>query len=461
MESGEVASKATLLSNSSNIVRTGSRFQRNILNMERGLRGYLITGERYFLHNYDSSKAENDVLIRQLKTALANDTLQTSRIKNIEKLYTSWVNNYAEQLKRIKTKDSVREIDDEYLKNNSVIVEEVGVNRDLQKKFNELINREYSVQTAGQQALIQSEEHTKTVSFLMTFLSILLVIIIAVVLERQISLRLKKMISMTESIGQGDYTAYVRDNENDELSELTQSLNNMTQQLDQHVSQLNRKNQELDQFANIVSHDLKAPLRGIENVVSWIEEDHKDELPRQVQEYISLIRGRISRAEKLIEGILRYTRIGKETSLKERTDTAELVNEIINSLDKSPNTSFNIQPDMPVFETEKVPLQQVFSNLITNAVKYNDSPDPQVKIYYHEQTNHYRFFVEDNGPGIAHEYHEKIFQIFQTLGNSDSYENTGIGLAIVKKILDERKEQVKLDSDPGKGSVFSFTWSKY
>ena len=459
-ESGKVAENAQYLANSSNVVRLGSKFQRNILNMERGLRGYLITNERYFLKGYDSPKVENQSLVFELTQLLKNDTSQLYRLKSINQLYNKWIEEYAEKLKNVKAKDFSNLVDDEYLRNNSVIIEEVGVNKELQRRFNELVNKEYKSQVENKEILIRSEEHTKGISILLTCITIALVISIAIILERQISARLKKMIKMTDSIGEGNYKVYVPDSQNDELSELTQSLNHMTQMLDQHVSLLERKNDELDQFANVVSHDLKAPLRGIENVVTWIEEDHHLELSPKVQEYILLIKGRILRAEKLIEGILKFARIGKENHDKERVDVKELILDVIDILPKKSGITVEIQENMPVLVTEKVPLQQIFANLIGNAIKYHNSSG-FIKVYYLEQANNYRFFVEDNGPGIDKIYHEKIFVIFQTLTENDSYENTGIGLAIVKKILDDRKEQIKIESEPGRGTTFSFTWSKY
>lgn len=460
-ESQQVAVNAGYLSNSSNIIRIGSQFQRNILNMERGLRGYLITNEKYFLQNYDSPKVQNLYLISQLRPILINDTIQSKKLKSISILYNKWIIQYAERMKNVKFKDSSKNIDNDYLRNNSLIIEEVGVNRELQKQFNDLINTEYFNQVKNKELLLKSEQHTKTVSLLLTICTIIIVITIAIVLDKQISIRLKKMIAMTDSIGEGNYKVYMPDSQNDELSALTQSLNHMSQMLDQHVSLLERKNQELDQFANVVSHDLKAPLRGIENVISWIEEDHQAELPQKVREYIGLIKGRILRAEKLIGGILKYARVGKEVTENENTNINLLIREIIDSLPNPNNINIDVQQYMPQLVTNKLLLTQVFTNLIGNAIKYNDKKEGWVKIYYLEQQDKFRFFIEDNGVGIDNAYLEKIFIIFQTLNNDESYDNTGIGLAIVKKILDEQKEQIKVDSNPGKGSTFSFSWSKY
>jgi light-regulated signal transduction histidine kinase (bacteriophytochrome) len=224
---------------------------------------------------------------------------------------------------------------------------------------------------------------------------------------------------------------------------------------------LKRKNEELDQYAHIVSHDLKAPLRGIDNVITWIEEDHTRELSPKVKEYIQLIKGRLARGENLIQGLLSYARVGREMPVKEETDLNELLEEIKeNSVFAVLEMVLELQRGLPQIFTERLPLQQVLSNLVSNAIKYHDKSDGRISVSFREYTDYYEFSVADNGPGIAKHYHDKIFVIFQTLQERDSFESTGVGLAIVKKILDDRKQTIDIISETGKGSTFTFTWPK-
>lgn len=195
-------------------------------------------------------------------------------------------------------------------------------------------------------------------------------------------------------------------------------------------------------------------------MVTWIEEDYGNDIPPKVTEYLSLIKGRIARLENLIRGILSYALVGKGVQVKEQINVRELVQEIIDNLAVQNGLSFDVSDQLPVFFSNKIQLTQVFTNLVSNSVKYHDKPAGTIKIYHKEHRDHYDFFVEDNGPGIAPAYHEKIFIIFQTLKVRDSFESTGVGLAIVKKILVDRKEKINLVSEPGKGTIFSFTWSK-
>lgn len=265
---------------------------------------------------------------------------------------------------------------------------------------------------------------------------------------------------MADSIASGQYNVSMNDKGRDELSKLAASLNHMARMLSENISLLKRKNEELDQFAHVVSHDLKAPLRGIDNVVSWIEEDHSSEISPKVQEYLQMIKGRVVRGENLIQGILSYARVGKNIPGKEAVDVQQLIYEIAETLSIRPGLNIKVAADLPVLHTQKFPLLQVFANLIGNALKYHDKASGTISIYHKEHDRHYEFFVEDDGPGIAKNYHDKIFIIFQTLQERDSFESTGVGLAIVKKILDARKEHIQLVSAPGRGAVFSFTWLK-
>jgi signal transduction histidine kinase len=164
--------------------------------------------------------------------------------------------------------------------------------------------------------------------------------------------------------------------------------------------------------------------------------------------------------EALIDGILAFSRAGRVRGAIERVDVARLLTESVELLAPPAETRIEIGPEMPCLDTERVPLQQVFLNLIGNAVKYNRRPGAHVAVYAQESGDCWEFRVADNGPGIAPEYHEKIWQIFQTLEARDKVEGTGIGLSVVKKIVETRGGRIWLESALGEGSTFRFTWRK-
>ena len=222
--------------------------------------------------------------------------------------------------------------------------------------------------------------------------------------------------------------------------------------------ELERSNRELDQFAYVASHDLKAPLRGIANLTQWIEEDLGDRVTGESREHMQLLKGRVHRMEALIDGILAYSRAGRLHETPVRVDVAALLTESVELLSPPADTEIVIGEGMPVIQTERVPLQQVFMNLIGNAIKYNLRPGARVEVRAERAGSRYRFAVTDNGPGIAPQYRDRVWQIFQTLAPRDRVEGTGIGLSVVRKIVEARGGSAWLDSTVGEGTTFYFTW---
>jgi signal transduction histidine kinase len=458
----QVNANSEWLSKSTVVIRSSNRYQRNILNTVSGLRGYLFTGETFFVQAYDSAITENEGLLRELRATVTEEG-QRDVLDEIAALNRQWVDGYAFPL--IEAKKKSTQSDSSLVAFNDLYRERLhsGYESQLVRKLNssirDFINYEYSFRDGRKIELDESVARTRSISIFLTSFSIMTGFAIAVFLAHRISQRIMKMVNMADSIAGGNYNVSMEDRGKDELSHLASSLNHMATVLNENITLLERKNRELDQFAHIVSHDMKAPLRGIDNVVTWIEEDHMEELTPKVKEYIDLIRSRITRGENLINGILSYSRVGRYAMEKEMVDVNSLVEEMRESA-MSAGLHLDVPKKLPTLHTHRIPLHQVLTNLIGNAIKYHNKKSGYIKVYHTETTTDFRFFVEDNGPGIAETYHEKIFGIFQTLNGSDSFESTGVGLAIVKKILDDYNQEINIQSAPGKGSVFSFTWPK-
>ncbi|MBV8885655.1 MAG: PAS domain S-box protein [Chroococcidiopsidaceae cyanobacterium CP_BM_RX_35] len=221
---------------------------------------------------------------------------------------------------------------------------------------------------------------------------------------------------------------------------------------------LEKRNQELDQFAYVASHDLKAPLRAIANLSQWIEEDLREQLTDDTRYQMDLLRGRVHRLEALIDGLLAYSRVGRLETATSKVSVTTLVNEVIDSLAFPPTFTIEVEPLLPTLVTERLLLEQVFTNLIGNAIKHHPRTDGRVQISAQKQSKFYEFAITDDGAGIAPQYHERVFGIFQTLEARDKSENTGIGLAIVKKIVESQGGTVWLESQEGEGATFRFTW---
>lgn len=219
-------------------------------------------------------------------------------------------------------------------------------------------------------------------------------------------------------------------------------------------------NNELESFVHNVSHDLKAPLRAIANLSQWIEDDLEGKLPPNNQEQFQLLRTRVKRMESMIDSLLLYARAGRQEAPLETFDLAELLSEIIDSLAPPEGFSIDIQSPLPTLTTKRVFLSQVFANLISNAIKHHTSIRGHLHISALEHPDCYEFIVRDDGPGIAPEHHAKVFDIFQTLGGKDNGDSTGIGLAIVKKIVEAEEGKIRLESSLRRGTTFYITWPK-
>ena len=223
---------------------------------------------------------------------------------------------------------------------------------------------------------------------------------------------------------------------------------------------LSQRNQELNDFSHIVSHDLQAPLRGISNLSQWLGEDLGGKLPVKNQQQLELIQDRVVQMTALIDGLLQYARIGRESIEPAPTNIGQLLAELVDVLAPPPNFQVLFAADLPTIETPALLLKQVFTNLIGNAIKYHDRPNGRVEVLITDLGAFWQFTIVDDGPGIDPEHHHKIFGIFKTLVSRDNTKGTGIGLAIVQKIVETQGGSVWVESELGKGSAFSFTWPK-
>lgn len=285
-----------------------------------------------------------------------------------------------------------------------------------------------------------------------------------------LSIGIKNKADVAFQIGKGNYKIDVPLlSKNDKLGRaLIEMRNNLLQskineeknlsELELYVKKLEKRSSELDQFAYITSHDLKSPLRGINNLAEWIEEDMAVTMTDDSKKYFSMLKGRVQRMESLINSILKYSRAGKVSNEKENVNTNHVVNQVLKRINPKENIGVYYDKDLPKIIANYADIDDIFYELISNAIKYNNNPYPIVNITYKVIENNFVFCVADNGPGIAEEFHQKIFTIFQTLETRDKLESVGAGLAIVKKIVEENGGRVWLESKESVGTKFYFNW---
>ncbi|BAZ01233.1 periplasmic sensor signal transduction histidine kinase [Tolypothrix tenuis PCC 7101] len=219
-------------------------------------------------------------------------------------------------------------------------------------------------------------------------------------------------------------------------------------------------NQDLNDFAYVVSHDLKAPLRGISSLSEWLLSDYGDQFDDEGKELVRLLISRVKKMYNLIDGILQYSRAGSYREQKTQVNLNDVVRDVIDLLAPPENIQIEITSILPIISAETTRIKQIFQNLLSNAIKFIDKPQGQIIINCTEDNSYWQFSIADNGPGIEEKYFTKVFQMFQKLSNDDNSDSTGIGLSLVKKIVELYGGTVWVESEVGQGSKFFFTLKK-
>jgi len=306
-----------------------------------------------------------------------------------------------------------------------------------------------------------------------------IVIVMAIMIARSMSRPIKELTEISGTIASGEFAARARVHGNDEIGTLARSFNQMTDKLveakqnveekkaqleDQHKL-LEEANRELDSFTHTVSHDLQAPLRGVESFATFLEEDYKDKLDAQGQEYVKEIKDGTKRMGTLIKDLLTLSRISRIKNPFEEVDINTIIETVVKRIEfdiKKHGVTMNVNKMMPTIVCDRIKLTEVFLNLINNAIKFSSKQEkkPVVDVGYSDEGNAYQFFVKDNGIGIPKKFHEKVFGIFQRLHSQDEFEGSGAGLGIVKKVVDDHKGRVWIESEEGQGTTFLFTIPK-
>lgn len=247
-------------------------------------------------------------------------------------------------------------------------------------------------------------------------------------------------------------------NTSDYIKGQTIEIIKINKQREELLYSLEKQNQSLNEYAHVVSHDLKSPLRSIHSLITWIKEENEANFNPTTEEYFTLIQRKVEKMNHLIQGILTYSKIDKIHIVNEEVDLNDLVQNILNMVFVPEHIEIKIANKLPTIKADGFRMQQLFQNLINNAINFNDKPNGLVEIACVEKEGHFVFSIKDNGVGISKKNHEKIFFIFESIAQDDK--SSGIGLSIVKRILDNSNEKIWLDSQENKGTTFFFTLHK-
>ena len=252
-----------------------------------------------------------------------------------------------------------------------------------------------------------------------------------------------------------EYSLDITENKKNE-----KALEQLNKELESTIHELKRTNKELQEFTYITAHDLKTPLRGIGTLADWLLTDYADKFDEYGQHQVKMLVERAKRSDKLVDSILEYSNAGQSIEDLEKVDLKIVLPEIIREIEPPENIEIIIDNRLPVLICKKTHINQIFENLIRNAIKYMDKEKGQIKVGCIDEDGFWKFNITDNGPGIDNKYHEKIFKIFQTLSPHNETESIGIGLSVAKKIVELNQGRIWVESNPGEGSTFFFTLPK-
>jgi len=309
---------------------------------------------------------------------------------------------------------------------------------------------------------------------------LLIVAVIAVIVAKTISSPIKELTETSRIIAQGDLSARSFVETNDEIGELSNAFNYMTENLieakakveeeratiEEQAGLLKKANQELDSFVYTVSHDLRAPLRGVAAFAAFLKEDYIDKLDEDGQDHVKEIIKGVDRMNRFIEDLLSLSRVSRIKNPYEDVDIGVLIAESEERIKydiQQYGAKMIVHKNMPTVYCDRIKINEVFLNLINNAIKYsskNKKEKPKVEIGYSDKGVVHEFFVKDNGIGIDPKDHDKVFGMFKRIKTAEQFEGTGAGLSIVKRIIDDHGGKIWVESKLEEGSTFYFTISK-
>ncbi|MGJ3259987.1 MAG: sensor histidine kinase [Rhodospirillales bacterium] len=288
---------------------------------------------------------------------------------------------------------------------------------------------------------------------------ILLVAFLYLRVLRMITANVERLSAEIVRVGKGDFAAPVQQYGDGDIGEVFQAVEHARVRLADATTQMEQERADLDHFVYVASHDFKAPLRGIDNLATWIEEDSGDSLNAEAREHLAMMRRRIKRLEALLDDLLAYSQAGRAKVEFENVDVGTLLRSIVDDLELPPGFDVAIDPDMPVIYSPKTPLAHVFINLINNAIKHHDRSAGRIEVSGEVMADGYAFTVCDDGPGIPEKHRERIFEMFRTLKPRDVVEGSGMGLTIAKRLVQSNNGAIAVAAgENDRGACIRFTW---
>jgi len=436
-------------------------YSSEIVDAETGQRGYLLTQQDAYLPPYRRVLADHEGQYERLN-ALIQDGGERVTLSHLEAILNTKLAELGLTIQLAKTGN---------LRGAVAVVREGRGRRytvEFQRQVRQIADNERDALAVRQAAAARLDTNLLAGVVIGGMLAILLIVGAAARTTAKIGGPLRELMLGISALAGDDLGGQIEVRSYDEIGRVAAAFNNMSDHLlaanrtrERVEAALRRSNEDLDSFAYSASHDLKAPLRGIRNLTEWIAEDLGDSQDDETRENLALLQNRVERLDMLLDSLLRYSRVGRSDGEAEDVDVARLVAEIVDYLAPGPGFTVTTGGTMPIIRTNRVPLEQVLRNLIGNGLKHHDRDTGKVIVSARDIGEKIEFRVEDDGSGIPSHFHERIFEMFQTLRARDELEGSGMGLAIVKKSVENYGGTIRIESaPPRRGTAFIFTWQK-
>ena len=441
-------------------IGAGSALETSLVNLENGVRGYVASGRERLLEPFRTARRTYPAQAERLAELVADEPRQQAAVRQI----TTGINDYVAlwALPLVGLADDRREVA------QSVLATGTGRARleELRQDLAELFARERSVAADRERGAERRSDLAVTLGLIGMALVALVAIGMWFGLRRAVLRPVERVSAATRAVADGDLTVHVPADREDEIGTLARSFNDMTdalkrsrEELDERTQDLERSNNDLEQYAQMASHDLQAPLATIDLYLKLIQRRLRDATPEEIEELLAGVGGSTERMRSLVRDLLQLARVGRGEPSREPLDAHAVLDQALEDL-AGPITDTGadvVSGPLPAVRGDRGQLCQLFQNLVGNAIKFSDTAAPRVVVTASVEEGHARFAVRDNGIGIDPKHAERIFQPFQRLHGEDRYEGTGIGLAICQRIVAHHGGRIWAESRIGHGATFHFT----
>ncbi len=412
---------------------------------------FVITGDEKFIEIYNRVDDRIEAKINKL-SALLSGAVEHSKLSDIKSNMAD-IRRKVHKLFDLKKHNSIDSL--------NIIVESMGmrIGKDLDESVIIIINQLRSNAEMIHERIENENKNAIINISIILFLAITVAILVVILTMKRVSKPILKLETLARRISSRDFNVRIQSDSKDEIGLLIKAFNEM-------ASEIGRRYEELENFSHIAAHDLKSPLNSITGSAELLLQDCEDKITEDEKTLLGNIVLVGRKMNNLITDLLEYAKAGEVIYSKKPVPMLPMLREIQNNLQyeiKERNIKLILHENLPSIICDPVRFQQVWGNLISNAVKYNDKREPKIEagmIEKNKTGDNYLFFVKDNGIGISENYIDKIFNSFQRATNDKKYEGTGIGLAIVKRIIEFHKGEIWVESKEGRGSTFYFTIPK-